>query len=143
MTLPEIRNARLIRDGVIECEIFHPALGWIPYGAVSGADGQPGQVYAAALATDMAARDPVDVLAEERSRMVVSRFQARVALHSAGLLAVAEAAIEAGDPIDRIAWQDAAEWRRDSPTIARIAVTLGLTDEQVDDLFHAAATITA
>lgn len=75
--------------------------------------------------------------------MVVSRFQARVALHSAGLLAVAEAAIEAGDPIDRIAWQDAAEWRRDSPTIARIAVTLGLTDEQVDDLFHAAATITA
>lgn len=74
---------------------------------------------------------------------VVSRFQARAALHHAGLLPQAEAAVADADPITRIAWQDAQEWRRDSPTIASIAAALGLTSEQVDDLFRAAAQITA
>ncbi|MDO5631142.1 MAG: hypothetical protein Q4G22_04820 [Paracoccus sp. (in: a-proteobacteria)] len=45
----EIRNARLIRTGVIECEINHPDLGWLPFGAVNGDPGLPGRVYAAAI----------------------------------------------------------------------------------------------
>jgi len=141
--IPEIRGARLVRDGVIECEILHPSLGWIPYGAVSGADGQPGHVYAAARTIAVDARDPVDVLAEERATMIVSRFQARAALHLGGLLDQAEAAVAEADPIAQIAWRDAQEWRRDSPTIAAIATALGLADEQIDDLFRAAAQITA
>lgn len=73
----------------------------------------------------------------------VSRFQAKAALHQAGLLADAEAAIAAADYIAQIAWSDAAEWRRDSPTIAALAATLGLTDEQVDQLFITATQISA
>lgn len=74
---------------------------------------------------------------------VVSRFQARAALHRDGLLPAAEAAIADADPISQIAWADTIEWRRDSLTIAAIGGALGLTDAQIDDLFRNAATITA
>lgn len=84
-----------------------------------------------------------DLLSLERSRMIVSRFQARAALHFAGLLPAAEEAVDAAEPITQIAWRDAQEWRRDSPTISTIAEALGLTDLQIDDLFRSAAQITA
>lgn len=74
---------------------------------------------------------------------VVSRFQARAALHNAGLLAGVEAAVAAADPFTQIAWADATEFRRDSPTIAALAVALGMTGAQLDDLFRAAALIVA
>lgn len=73
----------------------------------------------------------------------VSRFQARAALHNAGLLTAVEAAVAAADPFTQIAWADATEFRRDSPTIAALAVALGMTGAQLDDLFRAAALIVA
>lgn len=82
-------------------------------------------------------------LAELRLTMRATRFQARAALHQAGLLSAAEAAVAEAGAMAQIAWADAAEWRRDSPTIAAIATALQLTDQQVDDLFDAAAQITA
>lgn len=74
---------------------------------------------------------------------VVSRFQARAALHIAGHLPAVEAAIEAADPLTQMAWQDAQEFRRNSPTILAMATALGLSDARVDDLFVAAASIEA
>ena len=74
---------------------------------------------------------------------IVSRFQARAALHLAGLLDQVEALIADADPIAQIAWQDAVEFRRDSPTINGLAAQIGMTQEQLDDLFRAAAGITA
>lgn len=73
----------------------------------------------------------------------VSRFQARAALHLAGLLDDAEAAVAAADRLTQLAWEDARDFRRDSPTIAALAGVLGLDDQAVDDLFRQAATITA
>ncbi len=74
----------------------------------------------------------------------VSRFQARAALHNAGLLPAVEAAIAAsGDALAQIAWADAASFERSSPTVAAIAAGLGVTDSQIDDLFRAAAKIIA
>jgi len=87
--------------------------------------------------------DPAAALADERARMVVSRFQARAALHAAGLLGMVEAAVAQADPLARIAWADAVEFRRDSPTIAALAGAVGLTETQIDDLFRSAAQITA
>ena len=76
---------------------------------------------------------------------VVSRFQARAALHLAGLLPSVEALMAApeADPLARLAWADAIEFRRDSPTLVAMAAALSLTDEQLDQLFITAAGIDA
>lgn len=74
---------------------------------------------------------------------VVSRFQARAALYTVGLLAAVEAAIADAEPLVQMAWVDAQEFRRDSPTILALATVLSLSGRQVDDLFIAAAQIVA
>lgn len=86
---------------------------------------------------------PEALLAAERATMVASRFQARAALHHAGLLAAIEAAVQGANPIVRIAWADAQEWRRDSPTLTALAAQIGLPEGQIDDLFRAAMQIRA
>lgn len=82
---------------------------------------------------------------ERRGAMVVSRMQARVALHQADLLEAVEAAVAQADPVVQIAWADAIEFRRTSPTIAALSAALDppLTDEQIDALFEQAAQVTA
>ena len=76
---------------------------------------------------------------------VVSRFQARAALHLAGVLPAIEALMSdpQTDALSRIAWQDAQEFRRTSPTVLAMAAAVGLTGEQLDDLFTTAAGIEA
>lgn len=76
---------------------------------------------------------------------VVSRFQARAALHLAGLLPQVEAlmADPQTDTLARLAWTDAQEFRRTSPTLLAMASALSLTDEQLDQLFVTAAGIEA
>lgn len=75
----------------------------------------------------------------------VSRFQARAALLNAGLLESVEQMMSSPDTpaLARLAWTDAQEFRRTSPTVAAMAGALGLSDAQIDDLFIAAATIDA
>lgn len=89
--------------------------------------------------------DPLEL---EREAMKVSRLQARAALLQAGLLDQVERAINGGmfgggtqDALLKMAWNEAAEFNRTSPTIAAVAALLGLTDEAVDDLFRSAAAI--
>ena len=74
---------------------------------------------------------------------VVSRFQARAALHLHGVLADVEAMIQSADPIAQMAWADAQQFERQSPTIASIADALGWSDEFVDELFITAGGIVA
>lgn len=74
----------------------------------------------------------------------VSRFQARRALKDAGLFASVESAINASASDFLVdAWNEAAEFRRASPLIAGIAAALGLSSDQLDDLFRDAALIIA
>lgn len=75
----------------------------------------------------------------------VSRFQARAALHMHGLLVAVEAVMAdpETDMIARLAWQDAQEFRRDSPTVEALSSQLGLAKEQVDSLFITAALVEA
>lgn len=73
---------------------------------------------------------------------VISRRQAKQALLQAGLLDVADAAIAAsGDRAAQIDWADAQEFHRDWATLISMQNALGLTDEQIDDLFRLAATL--
>jgi hypothetical protein len=87
--------------------------------------------------------DTASDIEARRSAMKVSRMQARIALLQAGLLDDVEAAVAAGPRAMQIAWADASEFHRTSPTITALASALSLTDEAVDGLFAAATTITA
>jgi hypothetical protein len=87
---------------------------------------------------------PEELLASERNRMIVSRFQAKEALRQAGLLQIVDQAINSSDnETAKLAWTEAVEFRRTSPTILAISSQLGLTEEQIDDLFRAAKTLEA
>lgn len=103
---------------------------------IAGATGAP-------ELADIVERTEAELLAERRASMVVSRFQARAALHQAGLLEAAAAAVATADAIVQIAWADAQEFRRTSATITAIGAYLGLTDAEIDTLFEDAAQISA
>jgi len=87
----------------------------------------------------------VPTIEEQREGMKVSRFQARASLHNAGLLTEVQDLMDnpATDMISRLAWQDSATFSRLSTTVLTISTDLGYTDTQLDDLFIAAALITA
>jgi hypothetical protein len=75
----------------------------------------------------------------------VSSFQARAALHLAGLLEQVETLMQSSetDMLAKLAWQDAQEFKRQSPTVLAMAQALDLTDAQIDALFVTAAGIEA
>jgi len=73
----------------------------------------------------------------------VTPFQAKAALLNAGLLDAVLAAIAAAPRITQLAWAEATEFRRTSPTVLMLAGALGLTSTQLDDLFKAAKGIEA
>lgn len=76
---------------------------------------------------------------------VVSKFQAKAALRGAGLLAQVEQmmADPAADPLAVLAWADAQEFRRNSPTVLAMGAALGLDAAALDALFITAAGIEA
>lgn len=84
-------------------------------------------------------------LANWRNTVSCTPFQGRVALSKAGLLAQAQALVDNPDSPEetKIAWEYALEWRRMSSMIISLGGALGLTDEQIDDLYKEAIQITA
>lgn len=75
----------------------------------------------------------------------VTMRQARLALHNAGLLTLVDGAIASqSEPMRttaQIEWDYASELDRSWPTLIGLAVALGLTESQVDDLFTAASVL--
>lgn len=139
------RNPAYNAAGTIDCEVDHPDFGWIPI-TISPDDPPTAELYATVSTGDVAPYEaPTVSIEQQREAMVVSRFQAKAALSNAGMLATVQALMD--DPstpeVYRLAWQDALEFRRLSPTLTAMNAVLGLTDEQIDDLFVAAASITA
>lgn len=94
---------------------------------------------------DHAAVDRAIAAANARQNRVtvVDMCQARLALLGAGLLETVDAAIAAMPGADgaaaRIQWEFLQTVRRDSQLVAQLAPLLGLSDEQLDALFTAAA----
>lgn len=86
-----------------------------------------------------------EALAAFRESTVVSAFQARAALDQAGYTPDIETHMAAPttDPFTKLAWEKATEFRRNSPTVKELAVVLGITDAQLDDLFRYAITVYA
>jgi hypothetical protein len=75
----------------------------------------------------------------------VTRFQALAVLAAGGYLPTIRTYIATLDQnnVQRLAWENATDWERTSPTVNAIAAMLGLSDAQVDDLFIAAAQVSA
>lgn len=75
----------------------------------------------------------------------VTRFQARAALHYAGLLTMIEGYmhLETTSVMEKLAWNDALEFERESPLINALCSSFGLSSEQVDNLFIQASQIKA
>lgn len=74
---------------------------------------------------------------------VVSKFQAKAALLQAGLLAQTESLMAQADAVSRLAWDNAQEFRRQSPTVLAMGAALGLDAAALDALFVTAAGIEA
>jgi hypothetical protein len=76
---------------------------------------------------------------------VVSRFKARAALHAAGLFEIVDAimADPATTELTRMAWDEATEFARDSPTVAAMAAALDLSSDDIDELFRMANKVIA
>jgi hypothetical protein len=84
---------------------------------------------------------PLPVVPEQ-----VSRVQGKSVLITEGLWSDVLDFVEAmTDPTDKalaeVALNDTTYWRRDSPTMQAIATALGITSEQLDDLFIRASKI--
>lgn len=86
-----------------------------------------------------------DPVIEPSVPAVVSMRQARLAFLGAGLLGAVESGIDGLPEPDRsaarIEWEYATELRRDHPLIAALAPALELGEQQIDELFIAAAQI--
>lgn len=71
----------------------------------------------------------------------VTARQCRLVLASQGLLSSVEAAVAASPESVQIEWQFAANVNRDSLLVSSLGESLGLSPEQLDDLFKLAATL--
>lgn len=126
-----IENGIVTNVVLADDDAYAAEQGWVPC-----EDAGPGWRYEeGAFSTPLPSPGPVP--------SVVSRFQGRAALLLAGHLEAAENIIASADAMTRLAWSEAIEWRRESPTISALGAALGMTSEQVDDLFRQAAGIEA
>jgi len=75
----------------------------------------------------------------------VTRFQALAVLAAGGYLPTIKTYIATlgEDNIARLAWENATDWERTSPTLNALATMLNLTSAEVDDLFVAASQVSA
>jgi hypothetical protein len=75
----------------------------------------------------------------------VTRFQALATLAAGGYLDTVHAYIDTlpRSNITRLAFENAGDWERTSPTVNALAAMLGLTDAQVNELFIAADQVSA
>lgn len=72
---------------------------------------------------------------------VVTPWQIRKALNASGLRGLIEASVAGADQTTKDAWEYALEFRRDNPLITGLAVALGKTEAELDDLFALAASL--
>ena len=75
----------------------------------------------------------------------VTRFQALAILAAGGYLDTVRTYINTLDQnnVQRLAWENATDWERSSPTLNALAQMLNLTSAEVDDLFVAASQVSA
>ena len=121
----------------IKCVSYHPTqIDTLRADAVElGTDLTEHEALLADWVASYAPPDPEPVQVPQ----VVTIRQAKLALLQAGLLDDVDAAVAQADRATQIEWEYATEVRRDWPTLLTLQAALGLTEQQVDDLFISAA----
>jgi hypothetical protein len=71
----------------------------------------------------------------------ITALQARLVLNGMGALDAVEAFIAEAGGAAKIVWEYATVIERHSPLVSGAAAALGMTEEQMDDLFRTAATL--
>ena len=72
---------------------------------------------------------------------IITSAQAIRALYAANLLTDVQAAVTQAGGLTLALWQHAPTFHRDDTIITQLAGVMGLTEQQVDDLFRAAAVL--
>lgn len=127
--------AALIENGVVVNVLEVKDLNVIP-GLVELTEGGIGWSYADGTFTPPAEPDPVVVVPAQ-----VSQRQIRQALTATGLRAGVEAAVAAGSQDLKDWWEYANPVERQHPMVIGMAAGLGVTDQQLDDLFILAGSL--
>lgn len=83
----------------------------------------------------------INALPKPIAPITVSMRQARLALLQAQLLDEINLAIQNGTEADKITWEYATEVNRSDALVINLSVALGLTEQQLDDLFMLASTL--
>lgn len=81
-------------------------------------------------------------LAAYRASLSCTPLQGKIELDNQGLLDAAETAVAGADKITKLAWSNATIWYRTSPMIETLGAGLGLSPDDLDNLFVQAAQIT-
>lgn len=142
MQITDIKNAVFANaeQTAIDCEI---QIGgeWLPFTASSTDSEQHGRdVFAAIIESGNVADYIEPEPLPEPIPQKLSRAQARAALIMAGLIDQVQPSIDAiSDPLQRALaqndWDNRLEFERDHPQLLAMAAALGLTDEDLDQLF--------
>lgn len=144
-SFPLVLSAELLNDFGADpvLEGPQPTLTADQYARYDGVEEVNGQWFTKYVAVDYTAEELAARLEQWRQTATCTPFQGRMALADAGLLADVETAVSAADEKTKVAWEYALLWQRTSPMIAALAGALQMTDAQIDDLFKAAAQISA
>lgn len=120
-----------------------PTLTENQYARQDGVEEISGQWFTKYVAVDYTEEELAARVEQWRQSASCTPFQGRMALADAGLLSDVETAVAAADEKTRVAWEYALLWQRTSPMIAALAGALQMSEAQIDDLFKAAAQISA
>lgn len=108
-------------------------------------DGKRVKEYTYEIDGDVAKATPVFEDIPQVVPESVSKAQGKASLLLAGKLEAVELYIESLEGTEKtlalIAFNDTTEWRRDSPFLSQAASNLGMTEQELDDLFIAAEKI--
>lgn len=136
-----VRSARYNKYGSIDCEIFHPSIGWLPFTASADGSGMSKTVFdyfIGAGAGSVMPYQPVEI--HESVPEIVTRAQFKLALLDLGLLDDVDALVAASnDRALQINWAERLEFERNHPLVIATAAALGKTDAEIDALFVLAA----
>lgn len=144
----KIRNARYNHASTIDLELFTEEFGWLPFTASPNDIEQVGQeVYEQAKKGQVAAYVPPssEELRAALPRLTRRQFKLGLLEHgitSDQILATINAMPDGMEKeVAKIEWEDATTFERGHPLVSSIGSSLGLTEQQIDTMWAAAAAL--
>ncbi len=142
-----IKNLKYNATGTIDCEYEHPIYGWIPFTASPEDTEELGRtIHSLALTGEYG--EVVPYVAPPEAPLVIPSIvtmrQARLALLETNKLHLIQPAIDSlpspQKEAAQIEWEYSGEVHRNKPFVQTLGLALGLTEEDLDNLFLLAST---